>query len=188
MFMIAGLGNPGQQYADTRHNVGFWALDYLARENKLVFKETKWQALVSKGIVCGESVVLLKPETFMNLSGTAVSQAAHYYKVATDHILVIHDDLDMEFGRLKMVLGGGDGGHKGIRSIVQHLGTKDFPRLKIGIGRPPEPVPPDKYVLGRFEPLEKETLEQRLSGLYEGIRIFLQQDIGAAMTVINKKE
>lgn len=188
MFIIVGLGNPGQQYLDTRHNVGFMALDFFARENNLLFSDSKWKALAVKGVLWGESVVLLKPETFMNLSGTAVSGAANYYKVSTDNILVMHDDLDMEFGRLKMVSSGGDGGHKGIRSIIEQLGTKDFPRLKIGIGRPPESVQPEKYVLARFASHEKEVILQRLPDVCEGIKIFLQQGIAAAMTIINRKE
>jgi len=188
MYLIAGLGNPGQQYAGTRHNAGFMMLDYLAEKNKLTFADSKWKALVAKAIVWDESVVLLKPETFMNLSGTAVAQAAHFYKLQPAHIIVIHDDLDMKFGRIKIVSGGGDGGHKGIRSIIEHLGTKEFTRIKIGIGRPDPPVLPEKYVLGKFDSAEKEIIKRKMSVAYEGIRILLQQGIAAAMTLINHKE
>jgi PTH1 family peptidyl-tRNA hydrolase len=188
MYLIVGLGNPGQQYSGTRHNVGFMMLDYFAGKNKLTFTDSKWKALISKATVWDESVILLKPETYMNLSGTAVAQAAHFYKLQPANIIIIHDDLDMEFGRIKLVSGGGDGGHKGIRSIIEQLGTKDFPRLKIGIGRPPAPVSPEKYVLGKFDHDEKEMIEQKLSVVLEGIRIFLQQGIAAAMTMVNQKE
>ncbi|MDH3391926.1 MAG: aminoacyl-tRNA hydrolase [Desulfobulbaceae bacterium] len=188
MYLIAGLGNPGQQYAGTRHNVGFMALDHLARKNNLAFADSKWKALVAKALLWSESVVLLKPETFMNLSGASVAQAAHFYKLQPSDIIVIHDDLDLEFGRIKIVSGGGDGGHKGIRSIIEHLGTKDFPRIKIGIGRPPAPVLPEKYVLGKFESDEKELIEQKMSVVLESIRVFLKQGIAAAMNVINQKE
>ena len=188
MYLIVGLGNPGQQYSGTRHNVGFMMLDYFAGKNKLTFTDSKWKALISKATVWDESVILLKPETYMNLSGTAVAQAAHFYKLQPANIIIIHDDLDMEFGRIKLVSGGGDGGHKGIRSIIEQLGTKDFPRVKIGIGRPPSPVSPEKYVLGKFDHDEKEMIEQKLSVVLEGIRIFLQQGIAAAMTMVNQKE
>jgi PTH1 family peptidyl-tRNA hydrolase len=188
MYLIVGLGNPGKQYAETRHNVGFMALDYLADKNNLNFTDSKWKASIAKAVAWDESVILLKPATFMNLSGTAVTQAVHYYKIQTDNIIIIHDDLDMDFGRVKIVSGGGDGGHKGIRSIIEHLGTKNFSRIKIGIGRPPGPVLPEKYVLGKFDSDEKEIVEQKMSVLHEGIRIFLQQGIAAAMTVINSKE
>jgi len=188
MYLIVGLGNPGQQYSGTRHNVGFMVLDYLAEKNNLTFADSKWKALLTKATVWNKPVVLLKPETYMNLSGRAVAQAAHFYKSQPADIIIIHDDLDMEFGRMKMVAGGGDGGHKGIRSIIEQLGTKNFPRLKIGIGRPPSPMDPEKYVLGKFDSAEKEMIEQKISFVLEGIRIFLQQGIAAAMTLINQKE
>jgi PTH1 family peptidyl-tRNA hydrolase len=187
MYLIAGLGNPGQQYAGTRHNIGFMMLDHFAEKNNLTFTDSKWKALVSKAVIWDESVVLLKPQTFMNLSGMAVAQAVNFYKLQPANIIVIHDDLDMEFGRLKIVSGGGDGGHKGIRSIIEHLGTKNFPRIKIGIGRPPTPVPPDKYVLSTFNSEEKKMIEQKMSLVIEGLRVSLQQGISAAMTFINRK-
>ncbi len=187
MYLIVGLGNPGRQYTGTRHNVGFMMLDYLAETFHMNFTDSKWKALVSKGFVWNESVVLLKPETFMNLSGRAVSQAVRFYKLNPADVIVIHDDLDMEFGRIKITAGGGDGGHKGIRSSIEHLGTKDFPRVKIGIGRPASPVLPEKYVLGKFDVAERETIEEKKSIVLEGLKIMLQQGIGAAMTVINQK-
>jgi PTH1 family peptidyl-tRNA hydrolase len=187
MYMIVGLGNPGQQYAATRHNVGFMMLDYLAAEKKLTFLESKWKALTAKGNIWDESVILLKPETFMNLSGSSVAQAAHYYKLHPENIMVLHDDLDIELGRLKIVAGGGDGGHKGIRSIAEHLGSKDFPRLKIGIGRPVGSILPEKYVLGKFAADEKEIIDKKMVAVAEGLKIFLQQGISSAMSVINQR-
>ena len=187
MFMIVGLGNPGQQYIGTRHNVGFMMLDYFAAKHGITFLESRWKASVAKAFVWDISLLLLKPETFMNLSGMAVSQAAHFYKIVPEDIIVMHDDLDIEFGRLKIVSGGGDGGHKGIRSIVEHLGTKNFSRIKIGIGRPISPIQPEKYVLAKFEPDEKEMIEQKMAVAFEGIRILLQKGIAAAMTEINQR-
>ena len=187
MFMIVGLGNPGQQYIGTRHNVGFRMLDYFATKYDMTFLESRWKALVARDVVWDTSLLLLKPETYMNLSGIAVSQAAHFYKIVPEDIIVMHDDLDIELGRLKIVSGGGDGGHKGIRSIVEHLGTKNFPRIKIGIGRPEAPILPEKYVLGKFEPAEKEMIEQKMEVVLDGIRILLQKGIAAAMTEINQR-
>jgi len=188
MFLIVGLGNPGRQYAETRHNVGFMMVDYLAGRNNLIFTDSKWKAKTAKTVFWDEPVVLLKPETFMNLSGTAVAGAAHFYKLQPVEIIVFHDDLDMELGRVKIVLGGGDGGHKGIRSIIEHLGSRDFPRVKIGIGRPPASVMPDKYVLGKFDAAEKKVIDQKMSVACEAVRLFLQQGIAAAMTKINQRE
>jgi PTH1 family peptidyl-tRNA hydrolase len=188
MYLIVGLGNPGQQYTGTRHNVGFMMVDYLAEKNNLTFTHSKWKALVTKAIVWEEPIVLMKPQTFMNLSGTAVAQAAQFYKMQPANIIVIHDDLDMEFARIKIVSGGRDGGHKGIRSIIEQLGTKTFPRIKIGLSRPSSPVLPEKYVLGKFDPAEKEMIEKKMPFVLEGIRIFLQEGIAAAMTMINQKK
>jgi PTH1 family peptidyl-tRNA hydrolase len=188
MYLIVGLGNPGQKYSGTRHNIGFMVLDYVAGGNNLTFTDSKWKALVSKAVVWDESVVLMKPQTYMNLSGTAVAQAVNFYKLQPANIIVVHDDLDMEFGRLKIVSGGGDGGHKGIRSIIEHLGTKKIPRIKIGIGRPSSAVLSDKYVLGKFNSDEKKMIEQKMSIVSEGLRISLHQGIEAAMAFINQKK
>ena len=124
----------------------------------------------------------------MNLSGTAVAQVANFYKLETDNIIVIHDDLDMELGRIKIVSGGGAGGHKGVRSIIEHLGTKDFPRIKIGIGRPSIPIAPDKYVLGKLGSDEHMLIQQKMAVVLEGINILIRQGISAAMTQVNQKE
>lgn len=187
MYLLVGLGNPGPQYIGHRHNVGFMLLDYLAGKTSAVFTESKWKALVAKTVISNETVLMLKPETFMNLSGIAVSQVAHFYKIAPANIIVIHDDLDMELGRIKMVPGGGDGGHKGVRSIIEHLGTSDFPRVKIGIGRPAGPMPPDKYVLSNFGTEELAVVNQKILTVVDGIKILLQQGISAAMNTVNQK-
>jgi len=188
MYLIAGLGNPGLQYADTRHNVGFMLLDYLARGSNVSFSESKWKALIAKTTIRDESVVLLKPQTFMNASGTALAAVTQYYKLSINTILVIHDDLDIPLGRIKIVAGGGAGGHKGVLSCIDHLGSKNFSRLKIGIGRPAAPIPPEKYVLSRFGPDEHEVLTQEMTVAVEGVKIFVQQGISAAMNVLNQKE
>jgi len=188
MHLVVGLGNPGSQYVGTRHNVGFMMLDYIAARHNITFSDSKWNALLAKAVIWDVSLLLLKPETFMNLSGAAVSQTAHYFKIIPENIIVLHDDLDIELGRLKIVSNGGDGGHKGIRSIIEQLGSKDFARIKIGVGRPSPPVLPEKYVLGKFDIREREIIEQRMSDVYEGVRIILQKGIGQAMTKFNQKE
>ena len=188
MYLIVGLGNPGLQYVSTRHNVGFMLLDYFARENNVSLTESKWKALIAKTVIWNESVVLLKPETFMNASGTAIAAVAKYYKLSTDNIIVIHDDLDMPLGRIKIVSGGGDGGHKGVRSSIEHLGTRDFQRIKIGIGRPSSLISPEKYVLARFGPDEQDVINQRMAVVVEGIKVLLGQGISAAMNAVNQKE
>lgn len=187
MHIIAGLGNPGLQYAGTRHNAGFMALDYLAGMHSLSFTDSRWKALATKAFVWDASVLLMKPQTFMNASGIPVAQAAHFFRLPPEQVVIIHDDLDIECGRIKLVAGGGDGGHRGIRSLVEHLGTKKFPRLKIGIGRPPAPVSPERYVLGRFAAEEKAVLEKSLANAGEGMRVLLQQGIEAAMNLVNQK-
>jgi len=188
MLLIAGLGNPGQQYENTRHNIGFMLLDHLAWTADIVFSESKWKAHTARIVIGKESALLLKPLTFMNLSGTAVAAAANFYKVAADKIIVVHDDLDMALGRVKIVVGGGDGGHKGVRSIAECLGTRDFPRMKIGIGRPSAPIPAERYVLGRFEAEELAVINAKMAGMADGINIFAEQGVAAAMSKINQKE
>ena len=187
MYLIAGLGNPGLQYDNTRHNVGFMLLDYIARDNHLSFTESRWKALTVKTFLWEESVVLLKPETFMNNSGTAVAAAAHYYRLSADDIIVIHDDLDIPFGRLKFIAGGGDGGHKGVRSCIEQLGSRDFIRIRIGIGRPATPIPPEKFVLAKFDPEEQAAMEKMMVEMAAALKILLQQGVSAAMNIANKK-
>ena len=185
--MIVGLGNPGKKYEKTRHNIGFMLLDYLAAQNDLAFADSKWQARQVRTVLWQESAILLKPQTFMNLSGTPVSALANYYKIEAGRILVVHDDLDLELGRIRITAGGGDGGHKGIRSIISSLGTRDFPRIKVGIGRPSLPIPPDKYVLSKFDQDELELISHLLPLIAEGLQLLVQDGIAAAMNAVNSK-
>ena len=131
-FVLAGLGNPGKKYRDTRHNIGFMVVDYFAERYGLSFSSTRWDGLISRSRVWGEHVCFVKPETYMNRSGRAVAGVSRFYDVDVQSILVIHDDLDMSVGRVKLVKGGGAGGHNGIRSIVQNLGSNDFFPFKDG--------------------------------------------------------
>ncbi|NIP96276.1 MAG: aminoacyl-tRNA hydrolase, partial [Akkermansiaceae bacterium] len=158
--LVVGLGNPGKEYAGTRHNVGFEVLDRLAVSDGLEFKrERKWHCELTR---TKAGIFLLKPLTYMNLSGRAVAAAAHFYKIAPTGILVVFDDVALPLGQVRFRLSGGDGGHNGIRSLISELGTREFPRLKIGIGG----VPGKKmvgHVLGRFRTEERETAENALA-------------------------
>lgn len=189
-FVIAGLGNPGSGYEHNRHNVGFMFVDYFASRYNLNWSRSKWDGLVIRTSLWGERVCLVKPDTYMNRSGRSVTGTAHYYHVESEQIVVVHDDIDMNPGRIKLVKGGGAGGHNGIRSIVQHLGTNNFYRLKIGIGRPgnsdahPE-MPVEKFVLSDFSEEEYSLIMERITLAEEGMKLLIEGDDKKAMSYLN---
>lgn len=188
--LVVGLGNPGPDYVATRHNIGFVALDHFADEKGLRIDSEKWKGLYCRDRVGSTSLFLLQPQTYMNRSGECVLRFCDYFKIPPSQVLVVHDDLDLPLGRIKLVRSGGPGGHNGIKSIIQHLGTKDFPRLKIGIGRPQASenggsIPVDRYVLAKFSPAEIKVMDERLALMAEAIDLFLDKGIGAAMNDIN---
>ncbi|MBW6519494.1 MAG: aminoacyl-tRNA hydrolase [Desulfoarculaceae bacterium] len=190
MFLVVGLGNPGSEYAATRHNVGFMVVDELARRFGVSVDREKWQAHSAQVVLWGRQICFLKPVTFMNLSGKAVVRYVDFYKMRPDQIVVVHDDLDMAPGRVKLVAGGGTGGHNGIRSLVQCLGTKDFLRLKMGIGRPGRlslcpGMSVEKYVLAPFAPDEKMLLEQRMDLIEKGLEYLVCDGVAKAMNLLN---
>lgn len=189
-WLLVGLGNPGEQYRLTRHNIGFLVADELvARWGRQTYRE-KWQALHTAESLPGKNLHIIKPLTFMNRSGNAVGQYFRFYKIQPDHLLVMHDDLDMAAGRVKLVKGGGAGGHNGIKSIVEALGTADFFRLKIGIGRPgkgdvhPE-FPVEKYVLSHMDDAEMKVFSSRIENLRQGIELLLDDQTGKAFSLLN---
>ena len=196
--IIAGLGNPGEKYNKTRHNAGFIFLDKLAAQLDLTWTEnTKLKSWIIKS----NNLILMKPMTYMNKSGEAVQAVMSYYKMLptkfclktkssdlSNNLLVIHDDLDMPLGRIKIVSGGGAGGHKGVRSCIEPLGTRDFPRGKLGIGRPALLIPPEKYVLARFGADEHEIITQKMAAVVDGIKIMVKQGISAAMNAVNQNQ
>ncbi|MDA3128856.1 aminoacyl-tRNA hydrolase [Aliibacillus thermotolerans] len=158
MKVIAGLGNPGKKYERTRHNIGFEVVDQLCHQLGLSWKKEKWGMVASTG-VGEEKVFLLKPLTFMNLSGEAIRPFLSYYHISHEDLLVIYDDLDLEPGTLRLRLKGGHGGHNGLRSIIDHLGTKDFKRIRIGIGRPKNGNSVIQHVLGTFSRQEQTVMQ-----------------------------
>ncbi len=159
MLLIAGLGNPGSRYAGNRHNIGFMALDEIARDPAFSPWSKKFSAEISEGQIGGEKVVLIKPQTFMNESGRSVGDAARFFKLEPSQIVVIHDELDLPPGKLRVKTGGGNGGHNGLRSIDAHLGTKDYRRVRMGIGHPGNKDAVSPYVLGDFAKVDREWLE-----------------------------
>ena len=190
--MIVGLGNPGPQYETTRHNAGFLALDYFAGHEGLALSSVKLQGLYCAARCAGRQVLLLKPQNYMNRSGECVAGFAHYFNVAAADILVVHDDLDLAPGRLKIAAGGGAGGHNGIRSLLASLGAGEFTRLKIGIGHPRDgeetrATPVERYVLSRMPAAQWDLLQDTLPRIAEGIRSFIEQGVGAAMNSMNRK-
>lgn len=190
-YLLVGLGNPGPKYADTRHNVGFLVADELARNWGERISVQKWEAVSCRLSRWGAKLTLVKPMTYMNLSGRAVAEFVNFYRISVNNIVVIHDDLDMHPGRLKLVTGGGAGGHNGIRSISQHLGTNSFHRLKVGIGRPGKndvhpDYPVDQYVLAAMPPDETRLLMERMSIIEDGLRYLIEEGAARGMTLINR--
>lgn len=186
--MIVGLGNPGDTYQGTRHNIGFQVLDSLAEEHRVSFADSKWQAKIAKTTLWGHSVILIKPETYMNESGRAVGQIASYYRVLPRNIVVLHDDLDLALARIKVVYDRGAGGHNGIISLITHLNSREFVRIRIGIGRPTLPIPIKNFVLARFLPEEQAIISQQMGTIQQAIRLILEKDPLSAMSMINGKK
>ncbi|NWF78723.1 MAG: aminoacyl-tRNA hydrolase [Chloroflexi bacterium] len=186
MWLIVGLGNPGERYARTRHNIGFEALDTLARRHGLQFRTGRANSLTAEGTIAGQRVVLAKPQTFMNLSGQAVSSLRAWYKLdPSRELLVIYDDLDLPFARLRLRERGSAGTHNGMRSIVQQLGSVEFPRLRVGIGQPPGKMDPAAYVLARFNKEEEAALPALLDTIADAVELVLREGLTAAMNRYN---
>jgi peptidyl-tRNA hydrolase, PTH1 family len=189
-FIIAGLGNPGQRYSGTRHNIGFMVVDELAGKWNCALNLEKWESFTARISLFGQKVCLVKPMTYMNVSGRAIARFVDFYKVPSHRLLVVHDDLDMKLGRIKLIAGGGHGGHNGVRSLIQHLGDKEFFRLKIGIGRPGQDsvhpdIPVEDYVLTQFSDEEQGIVAGRMAPLIQGVEYFLQDNISKAMNLLN---
>ncbi len=189
-YLLVGLGNPGEKYALTRHNIGFMAIDVLMAEYNCPKPKTKWQGVFARVRSTQAGLIFVQPQTFMNRSGESVSRFVEYYKVGLDHLVVVHDDIDLPFGRIKVVAQGGAGGHNGVRSIFKHVGGSGFCRIKIGVGRPQEKdegvsMPVDRFVLSRFSPQEQAMLEQVFERVSAAVDVFVRQGVAACMNTIN---
>jgi peptidyl-tRNA hydrolase, PTH1 family len=185
--IIVGLGNPGVHYQGSRHNIGFQVVDRLAEINHIPINTRRFKALYGTGWINSQSVVLAKPMTFMNRSGEAVKKATHFFHLGMEDLIVIHDDLDLSFGRLRYKRRGGDGGHQGVRSIIESMGGNTFLRLKVGIGRPSKEIEPAEYVLTSFGGIEQSYLDEILSKAAESLMVMLLEGIEAAMNRYQKK-
>jgi peptidyl-tRNA hydrolase, PTH1 family len=185
--LIVGLGNPGPQYSWTRHNAGFMVLDRLSHLSGIPVTKKAFSGLSGDGSWGGERLFLLKPQTFMNLSGRSVRDALRFYKLSLADLIVIHDDLDIPFGRLKFKEGGGHGGHNGLRSLAQELGSSDYLRIRVGIGRPPfgDTV---NYVLANFAKNEMDALLEVVDGAVDALELLLKEGLPKAMSIFNSKQ
>ena len=179
--LIVGLGNPGRKYQENRHNIGFMAINRLAEKHSIDLTRVQNKAVIGSGQIDGHAVILAKPQTFMNKSGDAVGPLAKYYKIEPSAILVVYDELDLPLGTLRLREAGGSGGHNGMKSIIQHLGN-DFPRLRLGIGRPPGRMPPAAYVLQDFSAGERPIVDDLLDNAVQAIETFLAEGIDLVMT------
>jgi len=185
-YLIVGLGNPGSKYAANRHNVGFHCVERLAAAHGLSLNKRQKRARVAVGTIHGLPIVLARPQTFMNESGRAVESLVRFYQVPLDRLLIVYDDLDLPLGTIRMRPAGGSGGHKGMRSIIERLGSQGVPRLRIGIDRPPGRMDPAVYVLRDFSAKEKPLLEETLTQAVAAIETWLREGVEEAMNQYNR--
>jgi peptidyl-tRNA hydrolase, PTH1 family len=184
--LVIGLGNPGKEYAMTRHNAGFMVVDKLAEAFRISMDKNKFDTIYGKGKIQGNDVMLAKPQTFMNLSGSPVQKLAGFYRISCEAMLIIHDDIDLAFGRIKIKEKGGDGGHKGIRSIKDAFGGGNFTRLRIGIGRSEAGADVVDHVLGRFNPEEKALLDKIIATAMDAALTILCESAKEGMNRFNR--
>ena len=187
MYIIAGLGNPGGKYEGTRHNVGFSVIDALAEAHDIRVDKKQFKGLTGRGVIAGQQVLLLKPLTYMNLSGESVRAAFDFYKPETDQVLVIFDDISLETGQLRIRKKGSAGGHNGVKSIIAHLGTTEFPRIKVGVGEPKRGELVD-FILGHFHGEDAAVMKEAVKTAACAAEMFLEEGPEAAMNIYNKKK
>ena len=185
MYLIIGLGNPEVEYSKTRHNMGFNTINRIAQQYNIEVNRSKFQGLYESTLIEGQKVILVKPQTYMNLSGNCVKEMADFYKVPKEEILVIYDDMDIEPGKIKIRKKGSSGGHNGMKSIIQMLGTDEFPRIRIGIGRPEHNGDEINYVIGAIPEEEIPILEDGIEKAKEAVIEILKNGIDSAMNKLN---
>lgn len=187
--LVVGLGNPGDKYFYTRHNAGFLAMDYISQKCGAAVNRSKFKALVGEGTIAGKRVLLMKPQTFMNLSGEAVKEAMSFYKIPIENVIVLSDDVNLDVGRMRVRKSGSDGGQKGLRSIIEHAASDNFPRIRFGVGKKPHPdYDMADWVLGTFSESDKKAIFDCFVTAYEGLEKLLLGDIDGAMQVCNGKK
>lgn len=186
-WLIVGLGNPDKKYAANRHNVGFHVLDRLAAKLGVSITDRRFQGLFGKATVGGHTLLLLKPTTFMNASGEAAAKAANFYKIPAKQVAVVYDDIDLAFPRLRLRAGGSHGGHRGVESVIAALGTRDFPRLRIGVGRPPSGMDPIAYVLSDFCPAEQPEIAKTIDQAVDAALSLVGEGLEKTMTHFNRR-
>ena len=187
MYLIAGLGNPTREYEKTRHNVGFEAIDILADKAGTTVTEKKHKALYGKGYIGGQKVILAKPQTYMNLSGESIREIADFYKIGPENIIILCDDINLSEGQLRIRLKGSAGGHNGLKNIISHLGTQEFPRIRIGVGEKPRGMDLADYVLGRFPKEQQAVMEEAYRDAAEAACMMIEDGADAGMNHYNRK-
>ena len=187
MKLVAGLGNPGRDYAGTRHNIGFGVIARISDKYNIPLTGKEHKAICGKGMIGGEKVILAQPQTFMNLSGECVRSLVDYYKLESEDIIIAYDDIDLEVGQLRIRSKGSAGGHNGIKNIISHLGTNEFPRVKVGVGGKPEGGDLVRHVLGRFSREDEKVIGEVLDVAVEAVETILSDGVDAAMNRYNAK-
>ncbi len=185
IFLIAGLGNPGREYRENRHNVGFMLVDRVAQVYGIKISKVQSKALIGSGQVEGQKAILAKPQTYMNLSGQSISGLVRFYKIPLSNVLLAHDDLDLPVGTLRLRPSGGSAGQKGVASTIEQLGTPEFARMRIGIGRPPGQMDAAAYVLQDFSKLDREILDATLDRAVKAVQAFVERGLETAMNLYN---
>jgi len=184
-FLLIGLGNPGREYKDTRHNFGFMLIDRIAVRLNARGMKVHSKAIVTDAMYEDRKLILAKPQTYMNLSGQSVQGLVHFYKIPITKIMVLSDDLDIPFGTIRIRAAGGPGGQRGLSSVIESLGTKDFPRLRLGIGRPPGKMDPANFILQNFSRDEMKSISEILDAGSDAVLEFVSKDLNAAMNKFN---
>ena len=189
MYIIVGLGNPKKEYDNTRHNIGFDVIDALADSNRIGMTEKKHKAVIGKGIIAGQKVLLAKPQTYMNLSGESVRELVDYFKIdETIELIVISDDISLDVGQLRIRKKGSAGGHNGLKNIILHLGHDNFHRIKMGVGEKPKNYDLADYVLGHFTKEERIVMDASVQDACKAIELMINDDVDGAMNLYNKKK